>query len=191
MYLNGAGDFPMVVNQFSLSNVEFTLVDSNYHPVRLFSPMFVIMKVESTPDPAQDIKQFLAKLPKNAPTQAQLRQQQMQEEKQKQEEEKKQVVTNALAQVVTSLLPPTQTNPPPVQISTPPPSPPRSTSDAESTLTWQNLAQQYPHASPLLLDWAEASGYNPAELIPRLEEGARPRAGGEEDEQQVFSPLKV
>jgi hypothetical protein len=109
MYLNGSGDFPMVVNQFNLSNVYFTLVDSNYHPVKLFSPMFVIMKVESTPDPVQDIKQLAAKLPKNAATQAQVK---AQADKQAKEEEKKKLVVDALAQAAEKLLPQTDTSPP-------------------------------------------------------------------------------
>jgi hypothetical protein len=77
MYLNGAGDFPITLNQFDLSNLEFRLVDSNYHPVKLMSPMFVIMKIEPAPDPAKDIKPFKGKLPLDAPArQAQKQQQQ-------------------------------------------------------------------------------------------------------------------
>jgi hypothetical protein len=114
MYLNGSGDFPMIVNQFNLSNIYFQLVDSNYHPVKLFSPMFVIMKIEYTADPVQDIKALAPKLPKNAPTPQQVQTQQAQAKAQKEEAEKKQVVVDALAQAVTNViqLPPTQLPPP-------------------------------------------------------------------------------
>jgi hypothetical protein len=111
MYLNGAGDFPITTNQFDLGNMEFTLVDSNYHPLKLFSPMFVIMKIEPAADAAQDIKQFKGKLPKDAPTRQQLQQQQAENDKKAKDEQKKQIVIDALAQVAEKLLPPTQQNP--------------------------------------------------------------------------------
>jgi hypothetical protein len=147
MYLNGAGDFPMVVNQFSLSNVDFTLVDSNYHPIKLFSPMFVIMKIEPTADPAQDIKSLMGKLPKNAPSPAQLHQQQLEAEKKARAERNKQIVTDALAQVAERVFAET-TTPQQHQLQQPPPQlPPPPVQQGASPRpswweTWQKLGYQ-------------------------------------------------
>jgi hypothetical protein len=101
MYLNGAGDFPITLNQFDLSNLEFRLVDSNYHPLKIFSPMFVIMKIEPTPDAAHDIKPFKGKLPLDAPArQAQKEQQQ----KQAEAEQKRQLAIDAMAKLGEQIL---------------------------------------------------------------------------------------
>jgi hypothetical protein len=113
MYLNGAGDFPIVMNQYDMGNLEFTLVDSNYYPIKLFSPMFVILKVEKTANPMEDIKVFQGKLPRDRPTPQQVQQMQIENQKKAQHEEHKQIVIDALAKVAEQLLPPTLTNPPP------------------------------------------------------------------------------
>jgi hypothetical protein len=106
MYLNGAGDFPIVMNQYDMSNLEFTLVDSNYHPIKLFSPMFVIMKVEKTPNPMEDIKVFQGKLPRDRSTRQQIQQMQIENQKTKaKNDQNKQIVVDALAKVAEQLLP--------------------------------------------------------------------------------------
>jgi hypothetical protein len=103
------------MNQFDLSNLEFTLVDANYRAVRLLSPMFIIVKVEHAADPVQDISRWRGKLPKDAPTPkqraAQIQQAQMAaaETERKEEAAKRQeIVVGALSRAVSQFLPPTQ-----------------------------------------------------------------------------------
>jgi hypothetical protein len=105
MYLNGAGDFPIVMNQFDLSNLEYQLVDSNYHPIKLLSPMFVIMRVDPMIDPAQDITIFRGRLPKNQPTPQQRVQILVAAQERAQQESARQLVIDALAKVAMALLP--------------------------------------------------------------------------------------
>jgi hypothetical protein len=57
-YLSGGGDLPVTMNDCDLTNLEFVLRDANFHPVRLYSPMFVFLKVEPVADPTRDTSQF-------------------------------------------------------------------------------------------------------------------------------------
>jgi FKBP-type peptidyl-prolyl cis-trans isomerase len=50
------------------SNLTFTLVDSNYFPVKLMSPMYVVLRLEPTENPAESINEFKGKLPKDVGT---------------------------------------------------------------------------------------------------------------------------
>ena len=52
------GDFTTTVRCTDLSDVRFTLVDANYHEVKLLSPMYLTVQIEAIPD-AED-KQFNA-----------------------------------------------------------------------------------------------------------------------------------
>jgi hypothetical protein len=63
MYMSGGGEFPVVMRDADASNLRFQLVDANYVPVKLMSPMFLIIKIDPTDNPAEDIKQFMDKLP--------------------------------------------------------------------------------------------------------------------------------
>jgi hypothetical protein len=65
MYMHGGGDFPILLNDCDMANLQFQLVDANYHPVKLLSPMYIIIKVEPQDDPAQDITPFKGRLPLN------------------------------------------------------------------------------------------------------------------------------
>jgi hypothetical protein len=87
MQLNGGGDITITLNDQDLSNIWFELVDSNFHPVKLNSPMQVSLKVEPADDPVTDIKGW--KLPKHAMTPQQKAQLEAEaaEKKKKEEEE--------------------------------------------------------------------------------------------------------
>ena len=50
------GDYTTTVRCSDLSDVQFTLIDANYQEVRLLSPMYLTVQIESIPD-AQD-KQY-------------------------------------------------------------------------------------------------------------------------------------
>jgi hypothetical protein len=64
MYMSGQGDFPITMNDADSSNLTFTLCDANYHPIKLLSPMYVILKLEPTPNPVEDISQWNQFLPR-------------------------------------------------------------------------------------------------------------------------------
>lgn len=57
---NANGDYTTTVRCSDLSDIRFTLIDANYHEVKLLSPMYLTVQIEAIPD-AED-KQF------NAPT---------------------------------------------------------------------------------------------------------------------------
>jgi hypothetical protein len=57
-FLQGSGDFPITTNDCDLTNLKFVLRDANFRPVRLYSPMYVFLKVEPVVDPARDTSQF-------------------------------------------------------------------------------------------------------------------------------------
>ena len=44
------GDYTTVVRSSDLSDVRFTLIDANYHEVKLLSPMYLTVQIESIPD---------------------------------------------------------------------------------------------------------------------------------------------
>jgi hypothetical protein len=98
MYMNGGGDFPITMNDCDMSNLKFTLVDSNYHPIKLFNPLYMIIKVEPVKDPVEDISQWNGKLPINVPSifqqqvmaQQQLLAQQIQQRQQQQVQQRQQ-----------------------------------------------------------------------------------------------------
>jgi hypothetical protein len=125
--IGGAGFQPIVTEDCNLSNLQFTLVDSNYRPIRLMSPMFVTLKVDPAEDPARDITTWKGKLPRNAPTAAEKAQMAAQEQAQAQEAEAKkkqdqdqmvEALTKALAKVIPGASPP-----PPPPSPAPPPQP--------------------------------------------------------------------
>jgi hypothetical protein len=64
MYMSGQGDFPITMNDADSSNLTFTLCDANYHPIKLLSPMWVILKVDPAPNPTEDISQWNQLLPR-------------------------------------------------------------------------------------------------------------------------------
>jgi hypothetical protein len=64
MYMSGAGDFPITMNDADSANLTFTLCDANYHPIKLLSPMYVILKVDPAPNPVEDIAQWNQVLPR-------------------------------------------------------------------------------------------------------------------------------
>jgi hypothetical protein len=64
MYMSGSGDFPITMNDADSSNLTYTLCDANYHPIKLLSPMYVVLKVEPTPNPNEDISQWNQLLPR-------------------------------------------------------------------------------------------------------------------------------
>jgi hypothetical protein len=73
MYMAGGGDFPITMNDCDMSNLKFTLVDSNYHKIKIFNPLYMIIKVDPVKDPSEDISQWNGKLPINVPTALQQR----------------------------------------------------------------------------------------------------------------------
>lgn len=65
---NPNGDYTTTVRCSDLSDVRFTLMDANYHEVKLLSPMYLTIQIESIPD-AED-KQY--NVPTNVQTQLQM-----------------------------------------------------------------------------------------------------------------------
>ena len=53
---NSNGDYTTIVRCTDLSDIRFTLVDANYHEVKLLSPMYLTVQIEAIPDPED--KQF-------------------------------------------------------------------------------------------------------------------------------------
>jgi hypothetical protein len=111
MYLSGGSDTPVTMNDMDLANVEYTLVDSNYHPIKLNSPMFITLKVDPVDDPARDISKWVGKLPKDAPTpqqkaqmEEQARQQQAAQAQKEEEEKKKAQMADVLTRVLGNLV---------------------------------------------------------------------------------------
>jgi hypothetical protein len=66
--ISGVGDAPTIVTGCDLSHLEYELVDSNYYPIKLQSPLFLTLKVEAAEDPIRDVSPWKGKLPKDAPT---------------------------------------------------------------------------------------------------------------------------
>ena len=64
---NPNGDYTTTVRSSDLSDVRFTLIDANYHEVKLLSPMYLTVQIEPIPD-AED-KQF--NIPANVQTELQ------------------------------------------------------------------------------------------------------------------------
>jgi hypothetical protein len=64
LYMSGSGDFPIVMNDADSANLTFTLCDANYHPIKLLSPLYLILKVDPTPNPVEDISQWNQLLPR-------------------------------------------------------------------------------------------------------------------------------
>ena len=56
--VNVNGDYTTTVKCSDLSDIRFTLIDANYHEVKLLSPMYLTVQIEAVPD-AED-KQFNA-----------------------------------------------------------------------------------------------------------------------------------
>lgn len=61
---NPNGDYTTTVRSSDLSDVRFTLIDANYHEVKLLSPMYLTIQIETIPD--NEDSKF------NIPTNAQL-----------------------------------------------------------------------------------------------------------------------
>ena len=53
---NSNGDYTTIVRCTDLSDIRFTLVDANYHEVKLLTPMYLTVQIEAIPDPED--KQF-------------------------------------------------------------------------------------------------------------------------------------
>jgi hypothetical protein len=64
LYMSGQGDFPIVMNDADSSNLTFSLCDANYHPIKLLSPMYLILKIDPAPNPVEDISQWNQMLPR-------------------------------------------------------------------------------------------------------------------------------
>jgi hypothetical protein len=71
--ITGSGDAPTMVTGCDLSHLEYRLVDSNYVPIKLQSPMFLTLKVDAAEDPAKDVSMWKGKLPRDAPLNRRLR----------------------------------------------------------------------------------------------------------------------
>ena len=52
--VNANGDFTTTVRCSDLSDVRFTLIDANYHEVKLLSPMYLTVQLEAIPDNQSD-----------------------------------------------------------------------------------------------------------------------------------------
>lgn len=52
--VNVNGDFTTTVKCSDLSDVRFTLIDANYHEVKLLTPMYLTVQIESIPDSESD-----------------------------------------------------------------------------------------------------------------------------------------
>ena len=70
--VNANGDFTTTVRCSDLSDVRFTLIDANYHEVKLLSPMYLTVQLEAIPDSQIDP---IALAPTSSPGQEQLKMQ--------------------------------------------------------------------------------------------------------------------
>ena len=52
--VNANGDFTTTVRCSDLSDIRFTLIDANYHEVKLLSPMYLTVQLEAIPDAESD-----------------------------------------------------------------------------------------------------------------------------------------
>jgi hypothetical protein len=84
--ITGSGDAPTTVTGMDLSHLEYRLVDSNYVPIKLQSPMYLTLKVDAADDPVKDISMWRGKLPKDAPTPEQKAQMELQQAQAQQQE---------------------------------------------------------------------------------------------------------
>jgi hypothetical protein len=96
--LTGTGMQPITMSDCDLSKLEFRLVDCNYHPIKLTSPLYVTMKIEPAEDPAQDISMWKGKLPKNLPTPQEKAQMEAQQQAQQEEEARKKAQMDSLTE---------------------------------------------------------------------------------------------
>jgi hypothetical protein len=150
MALSGGGELAVSMNDMDLGNVEYLLVDSNYHPIKLNSPMFITLKVDPVDDPARDISKWVGKLPKDAPTPQQkaqmeeeARKQQEAQLLQKQQEEKKAQVAEVLSKVFERLA--MSQEPVPVQ----PPVPPQQVQPVQQPVQQRYIATEANLTEPL------------------------------------------
>ena len=67
--VNANGDFTTTVRCSDLSDVRFTLIDANYHEVKLLSPMYLTVQLEAIPDSQIDP---IALAPTSSPSQGQM-----------------------------------------------------------------------------------------------------------------------
>jgi hypothetical protein len=54
--INGNAEFVSIVSANALSDIEFKLVDANKHPIRLLTPMYLSIQVESIESTDEDAK---------------------------------------------------------------------------------------------------------------------------------------
>jgi hypothetical protein len=124
--ISGAGDAPVLVTGCDLSHLEYELVDSNYYPIRLESPMFLTLKVEAAENPIRDVSVWRGKLPKDAPTP----QQKAEMERQQAEAQQKQTAQKQRMDGLTDLLQRALTR----VAEEPPPPPPAEEQEPEEIL---------------------------------------------------------
>ena len=58
--INPNGDYTTTVRCTDLSDARFTLIDANYHEVKLLSPMYLTVQIEAIPDVKQNEEQHIA-----------------------------------------------------------------------------------------------------------------------------------
>jgi hypothetical protein len=100
----GTGFQPIVLDDRDLANLHFDLVDSNYKPIKMLSPMFVTLKIEPAEDPAQDISIWKGKLPKNAPTPQEKAAMEAQQRAQQDDEARKKAQMDYLSETLAKVL---------------------------------------------------------------------------------------
>jgi hypothetical protein len=102
--LQTSSDITGMIPTPSLSNLWFRLVDANFKPIKLLSPLYLTLSVNPTEVSQEDIKDFIGKLPKDKPTpeQAQQMAQQQAEEQAKQakEQQAQDVMNRALQSII-------------------------------------------------------------------------------------------
>jgi hypothetical protein len=72
--LQAGSDIIGKIPSSSLSNLSFQLVDANFHPIKLLSPLYLTLSVNAAEDPSEDLTPFVGKLPKDRPTPEQAQQ---------------------------------------------------------------------------------------------------------------------
>jgi hypothetical protein len=105
--ISGSGFQQIIIDGRDMGDIRFDLVDSNYKPVKIVSPMYLTLKIEPAQDPAQDITMWIGKLPKNAPTPQERAimeaQQQAQQEEEARKKEQMEYITETLAKVLANM----------------------------------------------------------------------------------------
>jgi hypothetical protein len=102
--LQAGSDITGRIPTASLTNLFFKLVDANFYPVKLLSPLYLTLSVNEVMDPVEDLTPFIGKLPKDRPTPEQAQQMAQQQQQQDQEQKEQEQSASILQQALSGLI---------------------------------------------------------------------------------------